>query len=211
MKKVLELYGDKVLTLDSEIFDKSPLSQEQLDKFYEKFDFVKTEGLRMRREPNGAKEAAAAFARGAVKAVTPLVNTATQIGRGVTQAAKQRSFRPVRDTMDVLSGRAAHQLGWRQSYMNRLNYEIPQLAGKANRALGHLQNATDPRVQGHIRNNLASLRDQIDHSRFLGRHMGYGQNAGVAAYGRVDPRLKRFAHPGVAGAHDAPALPDFTA
>jgi ribosomal protein S18 acetylase RimI-like enzyme len=55
-KRVIELYGDKELTLDSEVFDKSPLSQKALDAFYEKHGFTKGEGLRMTRPAGGPPE-----------------------------------------------------------------------------------------------------------------------------------------------------------
>ena len=130
MARVLETYGDKVLTLDSEVFDDSPLTPEQLSAFYERHGFIKGEGQAMRRPAGGAEEKSAeeksaGFIRGLMGRLLP--------GR---QALRAQVPPRVPSANRVVARRAI------ASRLPALRQAFPAHAGRLEGAVGALQKRT---------------------------------------------------------------------
>jgi len=141
-----------------------------------------------------------------------LGHAASVIGRGVSMAGRQATpqlsnFRsayagapnPAKSVWDVLSGKAKSDLAWRQSYLNKLQHGIPKDVRKAEGALTALKRTRDPRVRQHILSNLNKHRVDLENQKYLASGMAMTQKSQLGHFSQLDPRLQRYAHPGVPG------------
>lgn len=283
MQRVIKYYGDKKLYLTAEIFDNSPLTQDELENWYKKFGFVGSHEGKMSRPANTktaaevptwakknpkllkalakklkktaeeeksfkpdidksmlialqlmgvdleqkpprsskkpkrtpqirevlrkqAAEKTAAWLLGKLRHAAGVIGRgASMAGREVTPgvaripAAYAGAPNPAKGVWDVLSGSAGRNLAWRQSYLNKLQHGIPKDVRKAEGAMQALQRARDPKVRQHILRNLNQHRVDLENQRYLAGGMASTQAAQLKHYGRLDPSLQQYAHPGVPG------------